>query len=120
MINYNQKYLIVLILGCIAMFLHFIQCNSQHHNQNSMDAAQEKSLIAEGFVPMKVERNTASACPVQLISEKDPSLQLDPINWEEYGKDISSGIYWVKYRPLRRASRCKNLLPVQINEIYKP
>ncbi len=79
----------------------------------------EVNLIKKGYVFATVMHNKNSLCEYVIVDKKT-GLKFDPINIDNEqfktfkvdGKDI-----YFKYRPLRRANRCEDLQPIEIEDI---
>lgn len=107
-----------IILLSILMVLG--SCNSKKEVVNVKEDQKqiESNLIKEGYTKGKVVHYKSGLCTYIIIDEKT-GLKFDPINInnEQFKafKVDKKGIYF-KYRPLRRANRCSNVQPIELED----
>ncbi len=96
-------------------------CNSKKEVVNTKeDSTQiEIDLIKQGFIPAIVKHDKNSECEYILVNINS-GVKFDPINFKDEkfktfqvnGKEV-----YVKYRLLRRANRCKDVQPIEVEDI---
>ncbi|NNL80246.1 MAG: hypothetical protein HKO67_07140 [Flavobacteriaceae bacterium] len=106
---------LVLISGCNAAK----EVTDEQQNRQQMTEQNTKDYSSEGFSKIMMVLSEESECPFVMVLEESKE-RLDPLNLDE-GKfsELKNAEQeaWIKFRRLRRTSRCPNTSPVQLLEI---
>lgn len=106
---------LILVSGCNATK----EVTDEPQNRQQMTEQNTKDYSSEGFSRIMMVRSGESECTFVMVLEETKE-RLDPINLDE-GKysELKKADYeaWIKFRRLRRTSRCPNTSPVQLLEI---
>ena len=122
LVNYNKlemKYFVTYFLFFTMIVL--ASCNSKKEVVNLKDASKqiEQNLINQGYIIGTVMHVKNSLCEY-IIIDKNTGSKFDPINIDnEHFKTfkINEKVIYYKYRPLRRVNRCKDIQPIEIEDI---
>ncbi len=96
-------------------------CNSKKEVVKSKEDSKqiESKLIKEGYFKGRVVHYKSGLCTYIIIDEKT-DLKFDPINFDneqfETFKVEGKAIYY-KYRLLRRANRCSDVQPIELENV---
>ena len=95
------------------------EMNRENQGKRQMTEQQVADFSSEGFSRATILRSHTEGCNYLLILEKSQE-KLDPVNiddekFSEY-KTVDGSI-WIKFKRLRRSSRCPGANPVQLVEV---
>ena len=96
-------------------------CNSKKELVKTKEDIKqiELNFINEGYSKGTVVHYKSGLC-TYIITEEKTGLKFDPINFDnEQFKSFKVGekVIYFKYRPLRRANRCNDIQPIELEDV---
>lgn len=105
----------IVILTFVLILTSCMSTKKTEENNNEKAQTSIMDLSAEGFTYVETV-TSKNVSPCDLLFKTEDGRMLEIVNFHDMAKEIETA-YWIKFRGLRRMSKCKNAQPVEVTNI---